>query len=113
MQHLLDLDRQEFKTLRFVLYYRQNRNNEPSRNPSTRIRFMEGFVDVAQTIRRYLNTRRGICARQLIRNQVKAIVQPKLSDDLRLLDLDVEPYHQWWDTDTTVADTTGPSRSHL
>ncbi|KAG2419161.1 hypothetical protein HFD88_002266 [Aspergillus terreus] len=99
MQHLLDLDRQEFKILRFVLYYRRNRNNESSRNPGTRIRFMEGSVDVAQTIRTYLNTRRGsmlvgVCARQLIRNQVQAIVQPKLSDDLRLLDLDVKLYHQ-------------------
>ncbi|GLA56065.1 hypothetical protein AnigIFM63604_004242 [Aspergillus niger] len=54
-----------------------------------------------------------VCARQSIRNQVRAIVQPKLSDDLRLLDLDVEPYHQWLGSDSTVADTTGPSRNHL
>ncbi|GKZ98234.1 hypothetical protein AnigIFM59636_002467 [Aspergillus niger] len=144
MQHLLDLDRQEFQILRFVLYYRRNCNHEPSRNPGTRIRFRKGSVDVAQTIRRYLNTRRGsilvggmdplrgrwgkagssdeailtdplspVCARQSIRNQVRAIVQPKLSDDLRLLDLDVEPYHQWLGSDSTVADTTGPSRNHL
>ncbi|KAL2838676.1 hypothetical protein BJX68DRAFT_248681 [Aspergillus pseudodeflectus] len=54
----------------------------------------------------------GVCARQSIRNQVTAIVQSNLSDDLRLLDLDVEPGHRWSNTDTTVADTTGPSRSH-
>ncbi|GLA44624.1 hypothetical protein AnigIFM63309_004388 [Aspergillus niger] len=143
MQHFLDLDREEFQILRFVLYYRRNRNHEPSRNLGTRIRFRKGSVDVEQTIRRYLNTRRGsmlvggmnplrgwgkadtsdeailtnhlspVCARQSIRNQVRAIVQPKLSDDLRLLDLDVEPYHQWLDPDSTVADPTGPSRNHL
>ncbi|KAJ0413407.1 hypothetical protein BJY00DRAFT_319808 [Aspergillus carlsbadensis] len=77
--------------LRFVLYHRRNRNNEPSRNPGTRVRFMKGSVDVAQTIMTYLNTRRG--SMLSIRNQVKAIVQPNLSDDLRLLDLDVEPCH--------------------
>ncbi|KAL2840004.1 hypothetical protein BJX68DRAFT_247168 [Aspergillus pseudodeflectus] len=55
----------------------------------------------------------GVCARQSIRNQVKAIVQPNLSEDLRLLDLDVEPcHHRWLNTDTTVADTKGPSRSN-
>ncbi|KAJ0418369.1 hypothetical protein BJY00DRAFT_302896 [Aspergillus carlsbadensis] len=79
---------------------------------------MKGSVDVAQTIRTSLNTRRrsmlvDVCARQSIRNQVTAVVQPNLSDDLRLLDLDVEPWHQWSNTDTTVADTTGPSRNHV
>ncbi|CEL07072.1 hypothetical protein ASPCAL10237 [Aspergillus calidoustus] len=118
MQHLLDLDRQEFKILRFVLYYRRNRKNEPSRNPGTRVRFMKGSVDVPQTITTYLKTRRGsmlvgVCARQSIRNQVKAIVEPNLSEDLLLLDLNVEPCHQWSNTDTTVADTTGPSRKHV
>ncbi|EAU35415.1 predicted protein [Aspergillus terreus NIH2624] len=98
--------------LRFVLYYRQNHKNEASQEPGTRIRFMKGTVDVAETIKTYLNARRGICARQLIRNKVKAIVQPQLSDDLRLLDLDVEPYHQWLDIDTT-GDPTGPSRNHV
>ncbi|KAL3483120.1 hypothetical protein BJX62DRAFT_245205 [Aspergillus germanicus] len=127
MQNSLDLDRQEFKILRFILYYRRNRNNEPSRNPGTRIRFMKGSVDVAQTITTYMKTRRGsmlvgrmyplrglvkVCARQSIRNQVKAIVQRNLSDDLRLLDLDVKQCHRWSNIDTTVADTTGPFRNH-
>ncbi|CEL11973.1 hypothetical protein ASPCAL15067 [Aspergillus calidoustus] len=54
-----------------------------------------------------------VCARQSICNQVTAIVQPNSSDDLRLLDLDVEPCRQWSSTDTTVADTTGPTRNHV
>ncbi|KAL5334217.1 hypothetical protein BJX70DRAFT_402811 [Aspergillus crustosus] len=61
MQHLLDLNRQEFKILRFILYYRRNRKNEPSRNLGTRVQFMKGSVDIAQTIRTYLNTRGGAC----------------------------------------------------
>ncbi|CEL07713.1 hypothetical protein ASPCAL10871 [Aspergillus calidoustus] len=118
MQNLLDLDRQEFKILPFVLYYRRTRKNEPSRDPGTRVRFLKGSVDVEQTIRTYLSTRRGsllvgVCARQSIRHQVTAIVQPNLGDDLRLLDLDVEPCHQWSNTDTTVADTTEPPRSYV
>ncbi|KAL2838682.1 hypothetical protein BJX68DRAFT_272499 [Aspergillus pseudodeflectus] len=55
-----DLDNRRW-ILRFVLYYRRNHKNEPSRHPGTRIRFMEGSVDAAQTIRTYLNTRRGVC----------------------------------------------------
>ncbi|KAL2801691.1 hypothetical protein BJX63DRAFT_426577 [Aspergillus granulosus] len=131
MQHLLDLDRQEFKIIRFFLYYRRNRKNEPSRNPGTRVRFMKGSVDVAQAIRTYLNTRRGsmlVGSMNPLRGRgkadasdeailtnhfVTAFVQPRLSDDLRLLDLDVESYHRWLNTNTSVADTTGPSRNHL
>jgi hypothetical protein len=35
----------------------------------------------------------------------------QVGDDLRLLDLEVEPFHQWLDTGITVADTTRPSRN--
>ncbi|KAL7649100.1 hypothetical protein ACMYSQ_012445 [Aspergillus niger] len=135
MQHLLDLDRQEFQILRSVLYYRRNRKNEPSQDPGTRVRFMKGSVDVAQTVRTYLNTHRGSMLvggmnPLRVRGKADASDEPiltshclqcvrdsrsatRLSNDLRLLDLDVEPYHQWSDTDTTVAGTTGPSRNHL
>ncbi|PLB48201.1 hypothetical protein P170DRAFT_447974 [Aspergillus steynii IBT 23096] len=63
MQHLLDLDRQEAK-------------NEPFHKPGTRLRSLEGSLDVAQTMRECLNTRQVMGIRQSIRNQVKAIVQP-------------------------------------
>ncbi|KAL6229163.1 hypothetical protein BDW75DRAFT_245986 [Aspergillus navahoensis] len=55
MQHLLDLDRQEFKILRFVLDYRQNHKNEPSCRP------VRGFGSWK------------VCARHSIRNQVTAM----------------------------------------
>ncbi|KAF9890690.1 hypothetical protein FE257_005556 [Aspergillus nanangensis] len=116
MQHLLDLDRQEFKILQFLLYYRQNRNNEPSFSPGSRVQLNRGSVDVEETVRGYLRIRRGsmlvgVCARRSVRDEVRAIVQSKMNDELRFMDIDVEPYHKWLDTDSAV-NTAGTSH-HL
>ena len=52
-----------------------------------------------------------VCARLSIRNKVRKIIQPKISNELQLVDFPVEPYHAWFDADDESTEASETSDS--
>ncbi|KAH1968787.1 hypothetical protein KXV98_008407, partial [Aspergillus fumigatus] len=54
----------------------------------------------------------GVCARRSIRKTVRAVVQPQTGVDVKLMEFDLEPFHNWETPDCQADEVSEAAHSH-
>ena len=50
-----------------------------------------------------------VCTRPSVRNKLRKLIQPKVSDELQLVDFPIEPYHAWFNANDGPSEASGSS----